>query len=88
MREAKDFILSQISKGLLTKEELTDLNSSYNIIKAMTENAGQAGYMAFFVRQHYNNPKDVTIKNLEILLDYLVKAKKLNKSLDVSLYSK
>lgn len=88
MREAKDFILSQISKGLLTKEELTDSNSSYNKIKKMTEDAGQTGYMPFFVRQHYNNPKDVTIKNLEILLDYLVRAKKLNKSLDVSLYSK
>jgi hypothetical protein len=88
MKEAKDFILSQISKGLLNKEELTDPNSSYNKIKKMTEDVNQTGYMPFFVRQHYNNPKDITIKNLEILLDYLIKVKKLNKSLDVSKYAK
>ena len=70
MREAKDFILSQISKGLLTKEELTDSNSSYNKIKVMTEEAGQTGYMPFFVRQHYSNPKDITVKNEEVNFNF------------------
>lgn len=85
-KEAKDFILAQVAKGLLTKEELTAPNSAFNRIKNLLEPSNSSGYMGYFVRQYYGNK--VGMDKLTKLLEYLVNMKRLNKAVDLSKYSK
>ena len=85
-KEAKDFILAQVAKGLLEKEELTAPNSPFNRIKNLLEPSNSAGYMGYFVRQFYGNK--VSMDRLKVLLEYLIGMKKLNKAVDLSKYSK
>lgn len=88
MREAKDFINAKIAKGELTSAEITNPDSAYNRIKRMMDESNNPGYTGYFVRQHYKNPSIVTVEKLKVLLDYLIKMKKLNKPVDISKYSK
>lgn len=85
-KEAKDFILAKIKKGLLTETELTSKNSAFNKIKKMLEDDNSGGYAGYFVRAYYGN--DVSFAKLQILLDLLNKMKKINRAVDLSKYSK
>lgn len=85
-KEAKDFILAQINKGKLTEAELTATNSAFNRIKNLLEPSNSGGYAGYFVRAYYAS--NVSIDKLKVLLDYLLKMKRINKPVDLSKYSK
>ena len=65
VREAKDFIKAQIKKGALTHEEFSNSHSVFNRLKELLRN--NVGYVGFFTRAHYKDPKNVTFERLENL---------------------
>lgn len=85
-KEAKDYILAQVKKGILSETELTTPTSAFNKIKEMLEAENSSGYCGYFVRAYYGS--NVGFDKLKILLEYLNKMKKINKPVDLSKYSK
>jgi hypothetical protein len=86
VREAKDFIKSQIQKGALTEAEFKDKYSAFNKLKEMLKNS--SGYVGFFTRAHYRDPYNVTIERLQKLYDNLKTLRKYNDAVDISQFTK
>ena len=86
VREAKDFIKSQIQKGALTEAEFKDKHSGFNKLKELLKNS--SGYVGFFTRAHYRDPYTVTIDRLEKLYNNLQLLRKYNSAVDISQFTK